>query len=91
MTACKLAAREGLLLKAALGRLRNVRQELDSRHRGSSDSLMAQRYVSSPFLRSSRRVGFDIVLESHVLGGRGAGGATVVCSISELCKAVNSE
>lgn len=90
--ACKCdEAREEPLLRAALGRLRNARQALELRHCGSSASLMARRYASSPSLRFSRYTGLEFVFVNQDFPGRGAGGGAVTWLDNEAWKARNSE
>lgn len=76
---------------AVLGRFRNARQALEFRHWGSSASLIARRYVSRPFRRSSRRVALETVLANQDFGGRGAGGGVVVCDVRVEWKEAKSE
>lgn len=78
-------------LPPVLGRLRNARQALEVRQRGSSQSLIVRRYVSRILRRSSRRVGLERVLANQVFGGRGAGGGTVVWEVTVVWKERKSE
>lgn len=90
--ACKFDdVREGPLLRAALGRLRNARHALELRHCGSSASLMARRYSSRPSLRFSRYIGLEFVFTNQDFPGRGAGGGPVTWLVNEEWKARNSE
>lgn len=73
---CRLDARDEALFTLG-GRFRNVRQTLELRHRGSSASLIAERYSSRPLRRSSRKDGLLVVFLSHDLAGSGIGGGTV--------------
>lgn len=88
---CKLEVREDPWLTVEGGRFRKVRQTLEFRHRTSSASLMAQRYRSRPFRRSSRKVALVVVLENHDFWGSGAGGGTVTWFVRELWKVTKSE
>ena len=88
---CNPAALEELLLMVVLGRLRKARHALQFRHRGSSDVFIACKYSSSPFLRSSVNVGFDVVFENQDFWGRRAGGATPTWEVISSWRALKSE
>lgn len=75
----------------AVGRLRNARHAGEVRQRPSSDSLIARRYSSKPWRRSSRNRAFETVFENQVFEGRGAGGGAFVWDMRVLWKVTKSE